>query len=343
MPPGARRDQRRAQPGHADRSPTAREPGYTRRVKLAALSVDLDEIPCYHAIHGLSAASERTAHAVYQRAVPRYRELFASLGVPCTFFVIGRDLADERALAEARMLAAAGHELGNHTQHHRYDLVRLGHEAMRAEVVEGAASVARAFGRTPAGFRAPGYTITDELMDVLAESGVAYDSSVFPCPAYWAAKTTAIGLIALRGRRSHSIVDTPAVLGAPAEPYHPARPYWRRNGARNGLIELPIGVTRGARLPYIGTSLMLAGPARSALLTRMMRGRALVNLELHGLDVLGAREDGLEDLAAHQRDLSVPVERKLETLRRTVELLTRDGYRFVTLFEAARAFANATG
>jgi peptidoglycan/xylan/chitin deacetylase (PgdA/CDA1 family) len=310
------------------------------RVKLAALSVDLDEIPCYHAIHGLGPAPAATAHAVYTRAVPRYRELCATLGVPCTFFVIGRDMDEPRALAEARLLAAAGHELGNHSHSHRYTLVRLGMEKMRTEVQDGAAAVARAFGRSPAGFRAPGYTITDELFEVLAESGVAYDSSVFPCPAYWAAKTTAIGLISLRGRRSHSIVDTPAMLRAPADPYRIGRPYWRRGS--EGLIELPIGVTRGTRLPYIGTSLMLAGPSRARWLTRMMLGRPLVNLELHGVDLLGAQEDGLEALAVHQRDLAVPVERKLATLRTTVEQLQRAGYRFVTLFEASRVFAGAT-
>jgi hypothetical protein len=47
-------------------------------------------------------------------------------------------------------------------------------------------------GRRPVGFRAPGYTITDGLFDVLAAEGFAYDSSVFPCPAYFAAKTAAI-------------------------------------------------------------------------------------------------------------------------------------------------------
>lgn len=314
---------------------------YLPRVKLAALSVDLDEIPCYYAIHGLGAVPLEHSRAVYERAVPRYRELFAALGVPCTFFVVGRDMADERSLAEAQLLADAGHELGNHTQNHRYDLVRLRPAEMRAEVEIGAASVARAFGRLPPGFRAPGYTITDELLDTLAECGVSYDSSVFPCPVYWAAKVAAIGWIRLRGRRSHSIVDTPAVLAAPADPYRPARPYWRRKRAHTGLIELPIGVTRGARLPYIGTSLMLAGPARAQWLTQQMLHRPLINLELHGLDLLGAREDGLETLARHQYDLRIPVDVKLATLRTIIETLQRHGYRFVTLFEAARVFANS--
>ena len=78
--------------------------------------------------------------------------------------------------------------------------------------------ITRATGEAPVGFRAPGYTITDEVFSVLAELGVAYDSSVFPSPAYWAAKTAAIGMISLRSRTNRSIVDTPAVLVAPTTP-----------------------------------------------------------------------------------------------------------------------------
>lgn len=303
-------------------------------MKLCAVSVDLDEVPCYHAIHGLPMPGDDSAHAVYARAVPRLAGLFTELRIPATFFVIGRDLDDRVAFEAARGLAQAGHELGNHSQHHRYDLVRLGADAMRAEVRDAADAIGRAQGRRPAGFRAPGYTITDELFDVLASEGVAYDSSVFPCPAYYGAKTAMIGLIAARGRTSRSVVDTPAVLLSPADPYLPSRPYWRRSTHGASLVELPIGVTRGARLPFIGTTLSALGPAGSRLLARQMVGRPLVNLELHGLDLLDAG-DGLRALSAHQPDLRVPVSRKAESLRAVVEVLRGEGYEFVTLHEAA--------
>jgi peptidoglycan/xylan/chitin deacetylase (PgdA/CDA1 family) len=308
--------------------------------RLAALSVDLDEIPNYYAIHGLpSVPGDESVHAVYATAVPRFRQLLAELGVPCTFFVIGQDMRDARALDEAKMLVAAGHELANHTENHRYDLTRMGREGMKREVSEGIASVAKALGRAPAGFRAPGYTITDELFEVLVECGVAYDSSVFPCPAYWGAKTAMIGLIRAMGRRSHSVVDTPAVLTAPADPYRVGEPYWKRGDHRAGaMVELPIGVTRGPRLPYIGTSVMAGGEKIATALTAMIVGRPLVNLEMHGVDLLGAREDGLGALAAHQRDLNVSVETKERTLRAVVAQLKREGYRFVTLMEAATRF-----
>lgn len=306
-------------------------------MKLCALSVDLDEIPCYHAIHGLPAAEGPSAHAVYERAVPRFRELLRQLGVPCTFFVIGRDMDHPAAFAQARALVDEGHELGNHTQNHRYDLTRLDRDAMRDEVRLGAEAIARAQGFKPSGFRAPGYTTTDALLDVLSDEGVFYDSSVFPCPAYWAAKTAAIGLIAARGRTSRSIVDTPAVLAAPADPYFPSRPYWTALPSDGPMIELPIGVTRYARLPFIGTSVMMAGPDRVKYLTALTDGRPLVNLEMHGIDVLDVT-DGLDALLPHQPDVRVPVERKLRTLRAVVEDLQRRGYAFVTLHDAAQAF-----
>ena len=60
------------------------------------------------------------------------------------------------------------------------------------------------------------------------------------------------------------------------------------------------------------------------------------HVKLHGIDVLGGREDGLEFLQSYQRDLRRPVTTKTAALRATVEQLKREGYRFVTLAEAAR-------
>ena len=304
--------------------------------RLAALSVDLDEIGCYTAIHGLPPFEGDAAHAIYRRAIPRFRELFDDLGVRATFFVIGRDATDaNRATLQA--LHAAGHELANHSLNHLYDLTRRDRATMRREVEEGAARIAAAVGERPVGFRAPGYTIDDTLFDVLEELGVGYDSSVFPCPAYYAAKTAAIGAYAVRaqfgrGRPSASVVDRPRVLTAPADPYRRGRPYSRRG---EGLKELPIGVTRGLRLPYIGTTVALAGPRGADLLTRQIVGRPLVNLELHGIDLADADADGLATLRPFQPDLRKSAAFKERSLRAAVARLRSAGYRFVTLAEAA--------
>jgi hypothetical protein len=153
-----------------------------------------------------------------------------------------------------------------------------------------------------------------------------------------AAKDAAIGLYALRGRPSRSIVDDPRVLGAPVRPYRVGRPYWRRG---DGLLELPVQVTRGLRLPYIGTSLTLAGPSLARSLTKMVIGEPLVNLELHGIDVLDEDDADLARLAEHQRDLRIDRAVKREVLAVVVRTLRDAGYSFVTLDQAATAFEPA--
>jgi hypothetical protein len=304
--------------------------------RLCAVSVDLDEVPCYAAIHGLTPQlPEASQHAVYRHALPRLAELFGRLDVPATFFAIGRDLQDQHARNALQALAHAGHEIGNHSQDHWYDLTRRSRADMRAQVADAARNIERVTGRAPRGFRAPGYTITDELFSVLQELGVTYDSSVFPCPAYYGLKVAAIRSYQLRGRPTHSIVDHPRVLSAPAEPYRIGTPYTQRG---SGLLELPIGVTSTltGRLPFIGTSVIMAGRRGATLLCRAIMGRRLINLELHGIDAADAQLDGLTALQRAQPDLRISVRDKLAVLEHTLLELRAAGYRFVTLETAAR-------
>jgi hypothetical protein len=305
--------------------------------RLCAVSVDLDEVPCYTAIHGLPSPRDDRAHAIYRRALPRFAELFADLGVPATFFAVGRDLADRPSQRALRKLAEVGHEIGSHSQSHFYDLIRRPRAVIEREVVDASDAIEDAVGARPVGFRAPGYTVTDELLDVLAAEGLLYDSSVFPCPSYYGLKAAAISAIALRGRKSRSIVGDPRVLLAPADPYELGRPYHRR-GAR-GLVELPVGVTRDetGRLPYIGTSVVMAGERGARALTELVVGRPLVNLELHGIDLADADEDGLGFLRPHQPDLRKTRRQKEAALRAALGRLREAGYRFVPLAAAARA------
>jgi peptidoglycan-N-acetylglucosamine deacetylase len=310
----------------------------TSALRLCAVSVDLDEVGCYSAIHGLPELPYPASHAVYRRALPRLLELFDRLSIPATLFACGRDLSDAIAANTLRSAAQSGYEIGNHSQDHLYDLSRRSRDEIRTQVREGIDAIERATGEAPVGFRAPGYTINDTMFEVLEELGVTYDSSVFPCPAYYAAKTLAIAHYRARGRPTHSVIDDPRVLRAPAEPYRVDRPYYRRG---SGILEMPIGVTRDftGRLPYIGTYVVVGGEAGARVLTKLMRGRSLVNLELHGIDAADAQDDGLEALVVpKQPDMRLRAKQKLQSLRAALEMLRDSGYEFVTLRDAARIF-----
>lgn len=303
-------------------------------MRLCAVSVDLDEMPNYFAIHGLAPPSGPGATAVYDVALGRLDALFRAENVPLTLFAIGEDLSRQASAARLREMSKRGHEIGNHTLEHRYDLSRLPALEQRFQIEEGAAAIERATGVRPTGFRAPGYTITDRMFEILRELGYAYDSSVFPCPAYYLAKAAKLSVIRFAGRTSRSILDVPSVLRAPIRPYRVGRPYWKHG---DGLLELPVQVTRGPRLPFIGTTLTLAGASRARWLTRLVIGEPLVNLELHGIDVLDAG-DGFQGLSGHQPDADVPSGQKLDALSAVIETLRREGYSFLRLDEAAAAF-----
>jgi len=300
---------------------------------ILSVSVDLDEIDAYFAIHGLGEGEARDSRAVMTHAIPRFIELFGSLGVEATFFTVGKSLETDVGARAISDLVAAGHEIANHTQDHRYDLLRLD-QGERAEQIEGGArAIEAATGRRPRGFRAPGYNIDDRLFSILEKQGYAYDSSVFPCPPYYGAKAAAMAAMRLRGRKSRSILTMPTVLLAPAEPYRVGRPYFRP--ARHGLVELPVAVLPYARGPFIGTALSLAGPLASSMLGALMSRRRFVGLELHGIDLLDAADPGMGDLLEHQPDAKIPLSRKTECFRAAITALTRRGARAVTCETAA--------
>jgi hypothetical protein len=302
---------------------------------LASVSVDLDPIACYYKIHALGPHPTALAEVVLRRAVPRYLEIFARHRVRATFFVVGSDLSSPSARALVRDIAAAGHEVANHSFSHHYDLARRPKVEIADEIRRADDVIAAAAGVSLSGFRAPGYDISADMLEIVAGLGYVYDSSIFPAPAYYAAKAAVMAGLRLVGRRSGAVMTDPRALLAPADPYRPSPTApWRRGQAT--VIELPIAVTPGLRLPAIGTNLLLfPTPLRAAWLERM-RGRHFFNLELHGIDLVDADADGVPtELVARQPDLRAPLAAKQRAFEATLDRLALE-YRFVPLREVAQ-------
>jgi peptidoglycan-N-acetylglucosamine deacetylase len=307
------------------------------RRRLVSLTVDLDELDCYHAIHGLEGAE--AAAPIYDRGVPRFAELFAAAGVRGTFFVVGRDAQRPERAVRLRELAGQRHELANHSLSHFYDLVRRPPSVLVAEVSGGRAAIQDAVGLPAVGFRAPGYTLSAELIEVLGDLEVAYDSSVLPSPPYFVARSAAILLKALRGRRSRSLFGGFEMSLASRRPYHVSWPPFVQRGERigdrgGGVRELPITVLPWARVPVIGTTLVMAGAANAERLCRLLREDFFVNIELHGIDLCGPDDPGMATLAGHQPDAAVALDRKREVLTAVIRHFRDAGAEFVPLAEA---------
>jgi peptidoglycan/xylan/chitin deacetylase (PgdA/CDA1 family) len=312
--------------------------------RVVSVSVDLDPVECYWRIHALPGAPpEGARHAILRRCLPRFAELFARHGVRATFFVVARDL-EEDAEGRARLaeLARDGHELANHTYSHPYDLVRLPGDSMSAEIDRAHGLIGACAGGHPRGFRAPGYAISRELLDLLRARAYRYDSSAFPSLAYYGAKAAVMGAMRLVGRKSGSILDTPRVLGAPLEPYWPAKdaPYSRASEGAGALLELPMTVTPLARVPIFGTSLVTAPAWMRRHLIAVATRAPFFNLELHGIDLADADADEIPPaLVARQPDLRKPLAHKLAALDETLAAVKAAGARFARLDDVAAEVA----
>jgi hypothetical protein len=193
--------------------------------------------------------------------------------------------------------------------------------------------IAGVAGEPPVGFRAPGYDTSKVLLDVLMARGYRYDSSLFPSWPYYLAKAGVLAAMAMVGKRSRTVLADPRMLFAPVNPFRPGNSPFSRGQAT--LVELPISVSPGLRLPAIGTTLLLAPTLVRARLLDAMRKRPFFNFELHGIDLIGADEDGIPAaLVARQPDLRATLTQKRRALEATLDRLALD-YRFAPLREVA--------
>jgi len=292
---------------------------------IASVSVDLDGLACYAAIHGIDqgALDERALRAVPEVATARLCELFAELGIQATFFVIGADLRHSFAAAAVARAAREGHEIGSHSHEHDYALSRRDRATIENDLASAEQAIRDACGAAPRGFRAPGYTLSPALLEAVRVRGYLYDSSLLPSPPYYAAKAAALALYAVRRRRSGGI------LGSPGQVFGSRAPHWR-----SGLRELPIATLPLLRVPVIGTVIAAAQPRVGLALARAAGASGHLNLELHGIDALDGSDGAPAALAAAQPGLRTPASLKLRRLREVLAAL-RDRAEIATLEKCA--------
>ncbi|HET7677182.1 MAG TPA: polysaccharide deacetylase [Candidatus Limnocylindrales bacterium] len=107
--------------------------------------------------------------------VPRILELLERRGIAATWFVPAHTA---RTFPESvAAIVAAGHELGCHGWAHE-DLATLEPEAERRILEDSRAAIARAYGRSPLGFRAPYWSLSPRTLQMVEALGFAYDSSL---------------------------------------------------------------------------------------------------------------------------------------------------------------------
>ena len=242
----------------------------------ASINIDLDTL-CEELDEDARLIRATPLRAItYDRVLPRFLDLLDRLNLKATFFVIGRDVASHAALF--RRIAAAGHELANHTMNHPKQLVRLSEEALVQEIRECGEAIHTATGVTPTGFRAPGYTVSASVLSALRGCGYTYDSSL---NASWVYLTLKRLFKAIRLNDKEFIICQPYgdTIG-PRNPYFVGDRLSRRQ--HDGFIEIPVSIVPYVHYPFVTSVLMQLGlPFTMWCMRRLVNWRRFVNCNLH--------------------------------------------------------------
>jgi len=146
----------------------------------------------------------------------RLLDLLDEHGIDATFFILG--WVADHCPGLVREIVARGHEVACHSYWHRL-VYKLPPEEFRADTRQAKVAIEQAAGCAVTGYRAPSYSITAGslwALEVLAEEGFEYDSSIFPI--------------------RHDVYGIPDAPRAP----------WRVNTAGGSLLEYPISTFRFA-------------------------------------------------------------------------------------------------
>lgn len=141
-------------------------------------TVDVED---WYQVEGFRPALPRdrwmACEARVEDAVKRLLALCERRSVNGTFFILG--WIARRHPRIVGDIAAGGHEVACHGFNHEM-LTAMTEKDIRRDVADAKALLEDSAGVAVTGYRAPNFSITDRALDILADLGFIYDSSLFP-------------------------------------------------------------------------------------------------------------------------------------------------------------------
>lgn len=301
--------------------------------RYASLSLDLDNLWTYMKIHGDEGWKEMPSYLDY--FVPLVLGELERRGCRITFFIVGEDAAREESQPVLRQISDAGHDIGNHSFRHEPWLHLYARDELVEELGRAEDAIEEATGIRPRGFRGPGFSVSETVLDVLCERGYDYDASTLPMYIgplarryyFWTAKLTA------EERRKRSIL-----FGQFRDGFRPAGAYrWKLDD--RSLLEIPVTTIPGFKVPFHLSYLLFLSIRSHALAKAYFRfGLSLCRMNgvapsilLHPLDFLGG--DEVPKLAFFPA-MQVPGEEKRRWASDFLDIL-EEGFEVVTMADHA--------
>lgn len=258
----------------------------------ASLSLDLDNKWSYMKTHGDPAWTGFPSYLPL--LVPTVLDILDAMQLRITFFIVGQDAERPENADVLAEIARRGHEIANHSHHHEPWMHRRGRLEIDDELRRAEEAIERVTGARPRGFRGPGFTRSETILETLVERGYFYDASSL---------ATFIGPLARAYYfRSSKLSDADRaeredLFGSFSDGFRPNRQH-RIELANGSIAEIPVTTFPLARIPiHISYVLYVAmiSPALARAYFEAAMGackltRTPPSILLHPLDFLTAAE-----------------------------------------------------
>lgn len=282
---------------------------------MASISLDLDDQWTYMKVHGDDGWESFPSYL--DVFLPLVLDVLDELEMKITFFVVGQDAALEKNHQVLKSIADRGHEIANHSFHHESWLKSYSKEKIEEEIKIAEESILAATGVRTNMFRGPGFSWSNDLLEVLEKRNYIFDASLLPTYIsplmrryyFWKSK---LSKEEKEGRKE--------LFGSFREGFYPLKPFkWNFKNGKT-IKEIPVTTMPVFKIPFHQSYLLYISGVSTTLMKVYLwfaifmckTTKTQPSYLLHPLDLIG--KDHVPSLAFFP-GMSIKSERKLKIFR----------------------------
>jgi len=292
-----------------------------KKKALASISLDLDDQWTYMKVHG--DEGWETFPSYLNVVIPIVLDMLDKLEIKITFFVVGQDAAIEKNHKVLQSIVERGHEIGNHSFHHESWLKTYSKEKIEEEIKSAEEAILTATGKRTNMFRGPGFSWSNDLLEVLQKRNYIFDASILPTYIsplmrqyyFWNSKLT-----------KEEKESRKELFGSFKEGFYPLKPYIWNFENKKTLLEIPVTTMPVFKIPFHQSYLLYISNISVGLMKMYLRFSILMckitktspSYLLHPLDLIG--KDHVPALAFFP-GMNIKSERKLKIFEMAIQIL----------------------
>lgn len=310
-------------------------------MKLASLNIDMDCAIGDALKNGYIVGFEdkKFQHISFGSALNRFLECLDQNNAKATFFVIAKTAECKDVAAALKNLVDQGHEIASHTWSHPKNLHNLTDRELDKELRQSKHFLEDITGQKVDGFRAPGYSFNQNILDTLISAGYSYSSTVNVSIVYNLAKWLFSALKSPKDKTALYYVN-PKFLRSPSEPYFPdVLKFWKR-GTQRDFVEVPLSVDPFRLFQStFWSNLVLMPRWLQEIYWGSLARTTFANIEFHDFEFYD-HDDFDEQDDYHTRSAAmifkIPLHSRLESAHKILKIMSSQ--EFVTLRDVVMDF-----